>query len=198
MPTPATAPDPARRSDRAHRAILEATGQLIQEQGFAATSIDQIAQRAGVGKQTIYRWWPNKAAVVLAYAQQATRRVPEPDTGSLRGDLRTLAADLCRMLGDTPGGRVCVELIGAAQVDPAFATAFRETFSSGRRATVLAALRRGQERGEVRADVDLEAATDMLYGPIWYRRLVSQAPLTKAFAHELADAVVSAVSPRAA
>ena len=188
-------PDPTRRSDRAHRAILEATGQLIEERGFAATSIDQIAERAGVGKQTIYRWWPNKAAVVLAYAQQAARGVRDPDSGSLRGDLRQLAADLCRMFGDTPGGRVCIALIGAAQTDPEFAQTFRETFTSSRRATVREALRRGQERGEVRGDIDLEAAADMLYGPIWYRRLVGHAPLTTGFAHTLADAVATAVKP---
>lgn len=194
--TAPTAPDPARRSARCYRAILDATGQLIEEQGFAATSIDQIAQRAGVGKQTIYRWWPNKAAVVLeAHAQQAAQRVPEPDTGSLRGDLRRLAADLCHVLGHTPAGRVCVELIGTAQVDAEFAEAYRQTFVSSRRATVLAVLRRGQERGDVRADVDLEAVTDMLYGPIWYRRLVRHAPLTPAFAHAVANAVAAAVAP---
>ena len=83
MPTDSTPPIPARRSERAHRAILDATGELIADQGLASTSIDQIAARAGVGKQTIYRWWPNKAALVLTYAKERARPVTKPDTGSL-------------------------------------------------------------------------------------------------------------------
>ena len=98
-------PNPARRSERALQAILDATGELIRDQGLAATSIDQIAERAGVGKQTIYRWWPNKAALVLAYAQERARPVREPDTGSLDGDLRQLARDLTQTLSKSPAGR---------------------------------------------------------------------------------------------
>lgn len=195
-PTPAKPPNPARRSERAFQAILDATGELVADHGLAATSIDQIAARAGVGKQTIYRWWPNKAALVLDYAQERARPVPEPDTGSLRGDLGRLAADLVSALSDSPAGRVCAELIGSAEADPDFARSFREAFVSRRRATVLAVLGRWQERGEVRADVDLEVATDLLYGPIWYRRLVGQTPLTPAFAKQLAGEVARAIGPR--
>jgi len=196
--TPAsTAPDPARRSERAYRAILDAVGELVAKQGLAATSIDQIAERAKVGKQTIYRWWPNKAALVLSYAQERSRPVSEPDTGSLRGDLQQLARDLCATLSTSPAGRVCGELIGSVEGDPEFAEAYRETFVSARRSTVLAVLERWKDRGEARGDIDLEVATDLLYGPIWYRRLVRQAPLDPAFADALARAVVAAVAPPA-
>ncbi len=196
MATDSKPPNPARRSERAYQAILDATGDLVAAQGLAATSIDQIAARAGVGKQTIYRWWPNKASLVLDYAQERARPVPEPDTGSLSGDLGRLAQDLVSTLSDSPAGRVCAELIGSAEADPDFARSFRETFVSGRRATVLAVLERWQERGEVRADVDLEVATDLLYGPIWYRRLVGQTALTPAFAKQLAGEVAAAIAPR--
>jgi AcrR family transcriptional regulator len=190
------APNPARRSERAYQAILDATGELVSKQGLAGTSIDQIAQRAGVGKQTIYRWWPNKAALVLDYAAERARPVAEPDAGSLRGDLRKLTEALVATLQDSPAGQICAELIGSAEADPEFAESFRETFVSGRRAMVLSVLRRWQDRGEVRDDVDLEVATDLLYGPIWYRRLVGQTPLTPAFAKELADEVVAAIGRR--
>jgi AcrR family transcriptional regulator len=197
MPTAATAPATARRSERAHRAIVDATKELLDEQGYVATSIDQIARRAGVGKQTIYRWWPNKAAVVLeAHTEQAAERNAMPDTGDLRGDLRTIAASLCHNLGDTAVGRVCVELIGEAQVDEAFAEAYREVFVTARRAAVGELLERAAARGELRAGVATELALDMFFGPIWYRRLVRHAPLTPAFAHALADALADAVSPR--
>jgi AcrR family transcriptional regulator len=193
---PAVTASTARRSERAYRAIVEATKDLLDEQGFAATSIDQIAQRAGVGKQTIYRWWPNKAAVVLeAHAEQAAERIPVRDTGDLRRDLRAVAALFSHNLSDTVIGRVCVELIGEAQLDEQFAAAYRETFVTRRRATVRGLLERGRERGDVRADVDLELALDLFLGPIWYRRLVSHAPLTPAFSDALADAVVDHLQP---
>ena len=187
-------PDPSRRSQRAYAAILDATGELVSEQGLAATSIDQIAERAGVGKQTIYRWWPNKAALVLDYAQERARPVPEPDTGELRSDLRQLAADLVSTLSGSPGGRVCAELVGRVEADPEFAERFRKVFVSGRRAVVLKTLRRWQDAGALRDGVDLEVATDLLYGPIWYRRLVAQTPLTPAIADEIAAQVMAAIA----
>jgi AcrR family transcriptional regulator len=195
--TTATAPDAARRSARCYRAIVDATKELLDEQGYAATSVDQIARRAGVGKQTIYRWWPNKAAVVLeAHAEQAAQRNPIPDTGDLRGDLRAIAASFSQNLGDTAVGRVCVQLIGEAQVDEAFADAYREVFVTQRRAAVRELLERARARGEVAAGVDTELALDMFFGPIWYRRLVRHAPLSRDFAHSLADALADAVAPR--
>ena len=198
MPAPAsTSPDANRRSARCHRAIVDATKELLDEQGYAATSIDQIARRAGVGKQTIYRWWPNKAAVVLdAHAEQAAERNPIPDTGDLRGDLRAIAALFSHNLSDTAVGRVCVQLIGEAQLDEAFADAYRDVFVTKRRAAVRELLERARVRGEVRDDVDTELALDIFFGPIWYRRLVRHAPLTPEFAHALADALADHVAPR--
>jgi AcrR family transcriptional regulator len=197
MPAAAPAPAPARRSERSYRAIIDATKALLDERGFVATSIDQIARRAGVGKQTIYRWWPNKAALVLeAHAEQAAERIPIPDTGDLRGDLRAIGATFTHNLGDTVIGRVCVQLIGEAQVDEAFADAYRDVFVTARRAAVRELLERARTRGELRDDIDLELAMDMFFGPIWYRRLVRHAPLTPAFAHALADALADAVARR--
>lgn len=194
MPTDSPTPNPARRSERAYRAILDATGELVADQGLAATSIDQIAARAGVGKQTIYRWWPNKAALVLTYAKERARPVSAPGTGSLEGDLRQLARELCATLSKSPAGRICAQLISSVEADADFAKEFRETFVSARRATVLEVLERWQERGAVRADADLEAAADLLYGPIWYRRLVQQGPLSSRFADQLAEMVLTAVA----
>jgi AcrR family transcriptional regulator len=194
MSTTALTPDAARRSERSHRAIVNAAKELLDEQGYAATSIDQIARRAGVGKQTIYRWWPNKAAVVLeAHAEHAAERIAVPDTGTLRGDLRVTAASFSHNLSDTQIGRVCVELIGEAQADEQFAEAYRDVFVTARRAAVRAMLERAQGRGELAPHVDLELAMDMFFGPIWYRRLVRHAPLTRDFAHSLADALTDAL-----
>jgi AcrR family transcriptional regulator len=195
---PATAAhNAARRSERSYRAIIDATKALLDEQGYGATSIDQIARRAGVGKQTIYRWWPNKAAVALeAHAERAAEHHPVPDTGDLRADLRTFAASFTHSISETVVGRVCVQLIGEAQVDEAFAEAYRETFVTQRRGAAREMLERGRDRGQVRADVDIDLALDMFLGPIWYRRLIRHAPLSPAFAHQLADALADAVAPR--
>jgi hypothetical protein len=133
--------------------------------------------------------------ILEAHAEQAAERTPIPDTGDLRGDLRAAAASFSHNLGDTIVGRVCVELIGEAQIDERFADAYREVFVTERRAAVRSLLQRGRERGEVRDDVDLELALDLFFGPVWYCRLVRHAPLTPDFAHALADALTDYVRP---
>ena len=120
--------------------------------------------------------------------------MPVPDTGSIRGDLRRIAEDFANTLANTAAGRVCIELIGEAQHDAEFAEAYREIFVTARRAVVLEVLRRGRDRGEVRHDIDLEYATDMLFGPIWYRGLTQHAPLTRTFARAAADMLTDAIA----
>ena len=98
-------------------------------------------------------------------------------------------------MSKSPAGRICAQLISSVEADAEFAKEFRETFVSARRTTVLGVLRRWQERGEIRADVDLEVAADLLYGPIWYRRLVQQgAADPEVFADALAGSVLTAVT----
>ena len=114
--------------------------------------------------------------------------------GGVPGDLHKLAEDLVSngRRDRLPAAFLPIRSAASRQIRSS-PGAFRETFVSGRRTTVVAVLRGGQERGQVRDDVDLEVATDLLYGPIWYRRLVQQTPLTPAFADELAEAVTTAI-----
>src|SRR6185312_1951178 len=85
--SPRNAPDPARRNERSRRAVLDAALELLSETGYAALTVEAIAARAGVGKQTIYRWWPGRGAVILDALAEAGPPPPLPDTGDLRADL---------------------------------------------------------------------------------------------------------------
>jgi AcrR family transcriptional regulator len=185
------------RSEAARAAILRAAIELLQENGFSALSVDAIAGRAGVGKATIYRWWPNKAAVVMdAFLADTAPEMPFPDTGSAREDLRRQMRAVIRLL-NTPAVRdPFVALIAESQHDPAVATALRERFVASRRKAATEVLTRGVQRGELRADLDPAVALDALYGALYYRLLVSGQRLTPRYADTLLDQLYPAFAAR--
>jgi AcrR family transcriptional regulator len=186
-----------RRSDRSHQAIIAATQELLVERGYRALTIEGVAARAGVGKQTIYRWWPSRAALVLEAYLVASDRVqlPAPDSGSTTEDVRALIGWIAAVLAEPTGGRVVAGLVGDMQHDPELAEGFRQDVVPPRRQAMLAALERGRERGEVRADADLELAVDTLHGAVFYRLLLSGEPLDAAFAERLSDQVLDGLAP---
>jgi AcrR family transcriptional regulator len=185
------------RSESAREAILRAAIELLQSKGFAALSVDAIAARAGVGKATIYRWWPNKAAVVMdAFLADTAPGMPFPDTGSTREDLRRQMRSVIRLFNTPSVGGPFVALIGESQHDPALAAALRERFVASRRAAAKEVLTRGIERGELRSDLDLDIAIDSLYGALYYRLLVSGARLTPRYADAVLDQLYPALTPR--
>jgi AcrR family transcriptional regulator len=182
------------RSERAHRAILQAANELLEREGFAAVTMEAIAERAGVSKATIYRWWPNRAAVVMdGFLSTVSSEVPFPHTGHAREDLRI---HMCRLAEAFSGkmGRTVAALIAEGQTDPELAEALRSRWLSVRRAEAREILELGIERGELRNDIDLEVAVDVLYGPIYYRMLVGHAPLEGDFANALADHIFSGLA----
>jgi AcrR family transcriptional regulator len=198
--TETRAPRGRRRSDRSHQAIITATQELLVERGYRALTIEGVAARAGVGKQTIYRWWPSRAALVLEAYLAASDRVqlPSPASGSTREDVRALIGWLAAVLAEPTGGRVVAGLVGDIQHDPDLAEGFRQDVVPARRQAMLAALERGRERGEIRAGADLELAVDALHGAVFYRLLLSGEPLDAAFAERLADQVLDGLAPPAA
>ncbi len=184
-----------RRSERSHRAILEATQQLLVERGYPAVSIEGIAARAGVGKQTIYRWWPSKAALVLEAYLAGEDAVVQPEpAGSTREDVRALLRWLIDVLAQPTGGAVVAGLVAELPHDGDLAEGFHRDVVPARREAMLAALERGRERGEIRADADLELAVDELHGAVFYRLLLSGEPLDDAFVARLADQVLAGIS----
>jgi AcrR family transcriptional regulator len=191
----ATATRGRRRSERSHEAILEATQQLLVERSYRDLTIEGIAARAGVGKQTIYRWWPSKAALVLEAYLAGSDAVTQPQPGrSTRDDVRGLLAWLIAVLAEPTGGHVVAGLVGDIQHDPDLAEGFHRDVVPARREAMLAALERARERGEIRADVDLELAVDALHGAVFYRLLLSGEPLDETFAARLADQILDGLA----
>ncbi|GAA6621122.1 TetR/AcrR family transcriptional regulator [Scytonema sp. NUACC26] len=186
--SPAKSPSTRRRNQRSHQAILQAASELLEEKGYGSVCIEAIATRAGVGKQTIYRWWSSKAAVIMeACATQATSEISTPDTGLVQKDLYTILQQLFNLLKKTPTGNAIAGLIAEAQTDPEVAKVFYEQFVQSRRQATYTILERGIARGELRSDLNLELAIDAIYGPVWYRLLLKHAPLDDSFAKELVN-----------
>lgn len=182
------------RSERTRQAILSAALGELADRGYAALTVEGIAARAGAGKQTIYRWWPSKADVVLdAMLDLAASRVTVPDEGSLDADLAAFLGATFRQQGQRP---VLVGLMAQAVLDPAFGAAFRERFLFGRRAAMRQLLDRAAARGEIDPGADPEMLLDIAFGVLWYRLLVDHAPLDEAAGRHLAGLMVRAAAPR--
>ena len=186
------------RSTECHGAILDSVLQMMQKNGYNAVTIEGVARHAGVGKQTIYRWWGSRAELILdAFANHAADLVPTPDRGSLREDLDVfMNTGFKRLSRDY--GTIMRGLMADAALDPDFAKILREAFIFKRRKAVMEILKRGIERGEIAKDTDLDLMTDMLFGPVWFRLLVQHAKLDTAFARQLVTGVIGAFAPKRA
>ncbi len=171
------------RSEKARAAILRAAAGLLLEHGLAAVSMDAVAARAGVSKATIYRWWPTKETLALdALYTEWTTAAPVPrDTGSLRSDLIELLSPWVRLVSAQPYGRVIAALLAETRTDPAFAAEYQRRVIEPRRDQAREIFGRAIERGEVPADLDLEIALDLIYGPLYLRLLQGHAPLDDGF-----------------
>jgi AcrR family transcriptional regulator len=179
-------PDERRRRAGPRRAILRSAGKLFHRHGLRRLTIEAIAEDAGVGKATIYRWWPSKAALVLdAIHEQVGPEIAFPNTGSAREDLRRQLASLVEILTSSRTGRAYVALVAESQHDPALAEAIRDRLIARRRAATREVLERGIARGELRADLDVGVVIDALYGALYYRLLVSHEPLEPGYADTL-------------
>lgn len=178
------------RSEDARKAILRSTLRLLQETGFPDLSIEAIAANADVGKATVYRWWPNKAALVAdAFSSSADEELRFPNTGSVRDDVSIQMKHLVRVLRGRRG-RIVAALIGGGQSDPELIQAFRDRFMMPRRQEAYETLRRGISRGELPADLDLDLTLDTLYGALYMRFLIRQSGLTEEYVDEVVGLVM--------
>jgi AcrR family transcriptional regulator len=186
-----------RRSERSHQAIIAATQELLVERSYPELTIEGVAARAGVGKQTIYRWWPSKAALVLEAYLAGSEAVPLPaERRTAREDVRALLGWLIAVLAQPIGGHVVAGLVADLQHDADLADGFHRDVVPARREAMLAALERARARGEVRADADLRLAVDALHGAVFYRLLLSGEPLDDDFADRLAEQTLAGLVPR--
>lgn len=162
------------RSPEADKAILAAAVDLLADEGYAGVTMEGVAARAGVGKATVYRRWPCKSALIVdAVTACRERACPPADTGSARDDLLVFVRGFMNHLRTSDAGRVMPALVAELARSPELAAAFREEFVLPRRARVLEAVRRGVERGEVRAGVDAEVVADGMIALLMHRFLVT-------------------------
>lgn len=172
----------ASRSEASRAAILEATVELLEGTTVQKLSIEAIAKRAGVGKTTIYRWWPSKAAVVIdAFMEHHLVKTPIPDDVPVRQALLTHLRSLIRQYRG-PSGRLVAQIIAESQYDEATLAAYRSRFWDGRREAVRNLFERGIESGELKPDVSPELLSEMLYGPVYLRLLLGHQPLDEKYA----------------
>ena len=181
------------RSEMARKAILDATARLLEKVTLRNLAIENIAREAGVGKATIYRWWPNKAAIVIdAFFQEVEQR-----TAFERGPTAAEAIrhQVVRMIHAIAGplGRVAAQIIAEGQSNPDVLEHFRAVFLRGRRAAATEIFRQGIADGEFHPDLDIELAIDLIYGPIWYRLMVGHQPLDQGLAERLPKLSISAL-----
>jgi AcrR family transcriptional regulator len=187
-------PTAARRSERARAAILAATAELIREVSYAKLSIEAIAARAGVGKQTIYRWWPSKGAVVfdaMLESDSGPTGLALPDTGDIAADLRPLLRGSVAALTDPGFESFLRAMYIEIQQDAELAAAYRERLLLPQRAAVADRLAAAVAAGDLRAGLDLELAVDLLFGPVQMRWSLGLGGLTEAYADAALDAALA-------
>ncbi|WP_194814784.1 TetR/AcrR family transcriptional regulator [Nocardia sp. XZ_19_385] len=187
-------PSAARRSERARAAILNAATELIRELPNAKLTVEVIASRAGVGKQTIYRWWPSKGAVVcdaMLELDSGPDGLALPDTGDIRADLLPQMRGSVAALTD-PGFESFLRAIYIEiQQDPAPGALYRERLLLPHRAAIAERLTAAIVSGELRADLNLELALDLLLGPIQSRWSLGLGGLDEAYADAALDAALA-------
>jgi AcrR family transcriptional regulator len=163
---------PHRRDENARIAVLHAADDLLVERGFGGVTIEGIAARAGVAKQTIYRWWPSKVDILLdTLIDDASHQLAIPVARTAVESTRRYLRSLARFLSQDPAGKVLLALIGQAQHDQAMAATFHQRYLDPRRRAEREMLQRGIVSGELAADLDVDAALDALLGPVLYRAL---------------------------
>ncbi|RFU83231.1 TetR/AcrR family transcriptional regulator [Streptomyces triticagri] len=190
-------PSTSGRGARSHAAIHQAALDLCAERGYSAVTMEAIAQRARVGKPTLYRWWPSKGKLFL---DVLVERIGEPyfaieDTGDPVADLRRWLHGIADLLSDPVLGDVVAGVAGSAQHDTELATIVHQEIHvllSGRNQERI---RAGQLDGQL-PRLDPLLVEDLLVAPLWYRRMISGRPVTRAYADTVLDTLLGAEAPQ--
>jgi AcrR family transcriptional regulator len=184
------------RSARAHRAILEATRDLIVAEGFGGLRLERVAARAGVGKATVYRHFASKEALAVELLLElAAPHLPVEDVGDTRKELLACVTNPIRALTESPFGPVVRALLSEIAINPSLGNRLRATLVQARRDEIARVMRRGVDRGDLRADVELGIATELLVGPVYFR-LMFGGELDRSFAERVVDTVLDGYAPR--
>jgi len=186
------------RSETAHKAVLAAAAELLLDRGLPGVSMDAVAERAGVSKATIYRWWPTKETLALDMLyNEWTKVTPQRyESGSLRLDLLALLGAWSRLASGRPYGRVVAALLMEGQTDPAFSAEYQRRMVGPRREQARAIFGHAIERGEIPVETKVEVAIDLIYGPLYHRLLHGHAPLDDQFVDDIVDLALRGIQPR--
>ncbi|MEW6343332.1 MAG: TetR/AcrR family transcriptional regulator [Paraburkholderia sp.] len=186
------------RSARATKSVLEAVLSLGEEIGFGNLTVEGIAARTGVAKTTIYRRWPNVSSIVVdALLAEMTIAAPFELHSTARENLTLTMLKLARAFRGRQG-KILRELIGRAQSDEGLQDAIRSRLFAPRRSVSQAIIIKGIERGELRADVDVDVMLDALFGPIYYRLLIPhhRRPVSDAYINALVESVFAGLAAK--
>ena len=190
----------ANRSETSRLSILDATLRLLddEETTVKSLSIEAIAKEAGVGKTTIYRWWPSKAAVVIdAFMENHLLHTPVREDVPVREALAIHLRSLISQYAGKPG-RLVSQILAESQYDAEVRAMFRERFFDDRYWTIVRLVERGIESGELSPDVDPRILSEMIYAPVYHRLLIGHRPLDDQLADDLIATALGfpAVAPR--
>ena len=181
------------RSPRIQSAILKAAVDLVLESGFKALSMDAIAGRAGVGRMTIYRRWPNKAAIIMdAFVGRVDPNTLFLPAKNFEESIRLQMRKMAKAFRGKDGALIRA-LLAEAQFDPELATALRERWTMPRRRMAISYFEEGQKKGFLRQDADPNAIIDLLYAPIYYRLQMGTGPLSDAYIDEIFEHAMKGV-----
>ena len=177
-------------------AIVDAAGRLLLEGGIANFTVERVAELSGTSRMTIHKWWASRGALAFdGYRAAVKDRLRFPASDDVRNDVRVQLHAFVRLMTRTRAGRVLSELIGQSQRDAELRAALNEHYTTPRRQLAVDTMRRGQELGQLRRDVDLSALVDQLWGACYNRLLTSDLPITAAFADTLIDNLWRGVEP---
>ena len=162
------------RSQKSHKAVLDATRKLLVHTSVQKLSIEAIARKAGVGKTTIYRWWPNKSAVVMDAV--LSQSLYNNTLSTPRNAVEAVSAQLDKLARQLKGknGRIVAEIIGEAQADPKSISYFTKTFLQDRYDKLYSYIEGGKQTGEFSNDIHTDSAIDIVLGPIFFRLVTGQ------------------------
>lgn len=182
-----------RRDAGAKQRILQAALELVDEFGFANTTVEAIAERASTGKATVYRWWPDKSAVLVEALREAMAHdLALPDTGDLHEDIRLQLRNVFRLLRGHRG-RVFKAFLLAAQNDAEISAILRTMWYEPRRREAKIGLEKYRKRA-LREDLDLDVVVDVMYGPMYCRLLLEPKPTSTEYTDALADIVLRGIA----
>jgi AcrR family transcriptional regulator len=186
---------PRSEAAESHAAIMDAVYELLKEKPARNLTMEEVAKRAKVGKPTLYKWWPSKAALILAmFQERLVGKLEAPQTKTAEAAIRFKMRRLSREFNGL-FGKVMADLIAEGQSDPSILKELYERHISHRRVAIIADVERGKAAGEFAPDTNPELLIDAIIGPIYYRMLLRSAPLTERYVEDLIDQVLLGVRP---